>query len=83
MPAGHPDGSTHGIRLSDGTELPGPDYDDWDCLDDLERQGYVENVGTGTTPACKITEAGRALSARLRDHKAQGGRLATFRPFTS
>ena len=30
------DGARYGIRLKDGVTLPGPDYDEWDCLDDME-----------------------------------------------
>lgn len=80
MPAGHPDGSEYGIRLSDGTELEGSAYDEWDCLDDLEREGYIMSVGTGQNPAYEMTEIGHQMASRLRQHKLTEG-YSSFRPF--
>lgn len=76
-----PDGAAYGIRLSDGTELPGPAYDEWDCLDDFVREGYLLDVGTGLHRAYELTDKGKELCSRLRQHKAGGGVFSTFRPF--
>ena len=73
------DGSTHGIRLN-GEVLPGADYDEWDCLDDLEVFGLIENVGTGLNRRYRMTPTGQALAAQVRAHRANGGGVATFEP---
>ena len=74
-----PDGADFGIRLNDGTELPGPDYDEWDCIRDLECYGFLRDIGTGIRPLYRITEKGNALAAALRKHKTGGGMLVDFR----
>lgn len=71
------DGADHGIRLKD-RELPGPDYDEWDCIDDMEHAGLLEHVGTGINPAYKMTPLGSEVIAALRKHKANGGNFASF-----
>ena len=73
------DGAAYGIRLGDGTELPGPDYDEWDCLEDAEREGLIENVGTGIHPVFRMTDLGNEVAGLLRSHKANGGSLSTFK----
>lgn len=73
-----PDGSAYGIRLANGDELPGHLYDDWDCLDDFVREGYLEDVGTGLHRAYTLTAKGADLAGRLRQHKSQGGTYASF-----
>ena len=72
------DGAHYGIRLRDGTELAGPEYDEWDCLDDAEREGLIENVGTGFNPVFKMTDRGNMVFGLLRSHKANGGSFGTF-----
>lgn len=47
------------------------DHDDWDCFDDLEAAGYLENVGTGAQPRVKLTALGHAKAAELRTARAQ------------
>lgn len=56
-----------------------PDHDDLDCFDDIEAAGYIENMGTGLNPACKMTELGHEVAAKLRQHKANGNHFATFK----
>ena len=73
------DGSNYGIRLAGGDELPGPDYDEWDCIDDMEREGLLEQVGTGIHPEFKLTEHGRKVAGLLRSHKSRGKSFGTFR----
>ena len=72
------DGSGFGIWLRDGVVLPGPDYDGWDCLEDAEREGLIENVGTGFTPVFKMTVLGNKVVSMLRAHKTNGGSFTTF-----
>jgi len=62
--------------LRGGKELP--DHDDWDCVDDLEAAGLVEQTGTGLNPRVKLTELGWAVSVRLRAHKAADKRFSEF-----
>ena len=52
-------------------------HDDWDCLDDLEAAGYLE-VLTLVQGCVQLTEAGLAVAAKLREHKAKGGQFAGF-----
>lgn len=74
------DGARHGIRLAGGVEMPGPAYDEWDCIDDMEAEGLLANVGTGVNPAYRLTEKGMIVAGQLRAHKARGGRYADFEP---
>lgn len=64
------DGAKFGIRLAGGRELPGPDYDEWDCIDDLEREGLIEEVGTILHPLFKMTEKGNKIASKRRVDKA-------------
>ena len=63
--------------LAEGEELI--DHDDWDCVDDLEAAGFVEQLGTGINPVVKMTELGLKVIAAIRAHKAGGGNFALFR----
>lgn len=56
------------------------DHDDWDCIEDFEAAGLLENLNTGMNPVFKLTEKGLALAAQVRAHKAGGGHFATFEP---
>ena len=75
------DGSAYAIRLADGEEIPGPDYDEWDCIDDMKAEQLLTAVGTGIHPAHLLTERGKMVAGQLRSHKASGGNWATFRWF--
>lgn len=61
----HKPGNT---RLANGEEIG--DHDDWDCLDDLEAAGMLENVGTGVNPVIRLTEDGWAEAHKLRRQRA-------------
>ena len=74
---GNPRRETHPIRLV-GDELL-EDYDEWDCLDDLEEAGLLLIQGTGINVMLRMTDLGSKWAARVRKHKAQGGSFATFR----
>lgn len=56
------------------------DHDDWDCLDDCELLGLLENKGTGLHRVYKLTALGRLLAAQLRAHKAAGFQFHDFSP---
>ncbi len=62
--------------LKGGEELP--DHDDWDCLEDLEAAGFIEQHGTGIHPVVVFTDLGYRVVAALRIHKAQGNNFAEF-----
>lgn len=53
-------------------------HDDWCCLDDAETEGLLENVGTGIHRVYRLTPKGRAVAAKLRDHKGAGKNFASF-----
>ena len=64
--------------LAGGEELP--DHDDWDCLDDLEAAGFIEQRGTGIHPVIVMTDLGREVVTAIRKHKAtQDGNFSNFR----
>jgi len=56
-----------------------PEHDDLDCLEDLEEAGYIINLGTGFTPAYKMTKLGNEVAALLRNHKQEGKAYADFK----
>lgn len=57
-------------------------HNDYDCIDDLEEAGLIQNIGTGTNPIVRLTDLGRKIAAQLREFKAQGGSFAYFTPVT-
>ena len=80
------DGPEYPTRLKDG-EID--HHDDWSCLEDMVAAGLitaqwrVRHVGAlfGNSEAkVALTDAGQALAAQLRAHKAGGGRWANFEP---
>ena len=74
------DGAAYPIRLRNGETLPGPDYDEWDCIDDLELHGLVENIGTGLNRCYRLTFLGENLAGQVRAHKGRGKGFGTFEP---
>lgn len=56
------------------------DHDDWDCMDDCELLGLIENKGTGLHRVYKLTALGKLVAGQLRAHKMNGGNFATFTP---
>lgn len=57
-----------------------PEHDDWDCAEDIEAAGLLEDHGSGINPIWKLTPKGLEMSARLRAHKANGGNFSSFTP---
>lgn len=60
-----------------GPTIPLPDHDDMDCLLDLEAAGLVDIVSNANL-FVRLTDAGIAMAAKLREHKARGGQVAEF-----
>ena len=77
---GAPDGERRGIRLAGGVEIPGADYDEWDCMADLENNGLVGNASVDADPMYVMTDAGTEMAANLRAHTACGGAYHDFKP---
>ena len=73
------DGAKYPIRLRDGFEIPGPEYDEWDCIDDMIAAGLLEGIGTGLYPVYRLTDLGKTVAGLLRGHKSDGGTFSTFR----
>lgn len=63
-------------RLADGNVES--EHDDHDCLRDLEAAGLLKEVGTGIATVARLTTSGKALAAKLRQHKADGKSFAEF-----
>jgi hypothetical protein len=53
-------------------------HDDWDCLDDCELVGLIENTGTNLHRVYKLTTLGWTAASQLRQHKANGGNFHSF-----
>jgi hypothetical protein len=68
----------YSTRLRDGSEQML--HDDWSCLEDLEKAGLLENIGTGTNPVVKLTPRGLKVAAQLRAFKSRGGKFADYVP---
>ena len=57
-----------------------PNHDDYDCLDDLEAEGLIKNIGTGIRPVCLITVKGAKILSQLLLHKQNSGQCSGFVP---
>lgn len=71
----------YGYWNQDGTtnpELLLLDHDDYDCLDDLEKAGFVKSFGTGINPAFKLTKKGIKVCGLLTQHKQDGKNYSGF-----
>lgn len=55
-------------------------HDDWDCLDDCELSGLVENRGTALHRVYKLTPLGCKIVGQLRQHKMDGQNFHNFSP---
>jgi hypothetical protein len=53
-------------------------HDDFDCLNDLDHAGLIENLGTMLNPFVKLTEKGQRVAALLSVHKQNGGHFTDF-----
>ena len=73
------DGARYPIRLAAGETIPGPDYDEWDCSDDMEHELLIEIGGSGICPSYRMTSRGSRAAAALRAHRAAGNSNSSFR----
>lgn len=62
----------YGTRLKNKVEVFG--HDDWDCADDMEAEGLIEQVGTALQPLIRLTPYGRRCVEALRRHLGENGR---------
>ena len=69
------DGKKYPTYLKEGVAEGHTDYD---CLDDLEREGILENVGTGLNPVARLTPKGLEAWQQLSAHKQDGKRFKDF-----
>lgn len=53
-------------------------HDDYDCLIDLEREGFLVNTGTGLHPVVRLTEKGLEAWRQMTAHKQNGGNFGEF-----
>ena len=54
-------------------------HDDWDCLEDLEKAGLARLLSY-VNGFVQMTDAGLAMAAKIRVHKAKGGSFSNFTP---
>jgi hypothetical protein len=66
---------TWGTRLNDGSVLP--EHDDWDCLIDLTKAGYIEIIDIDDATV-KMTPTGLDVVQRLRIYRTGTGRYTGF-----
>jgi len=67
--------SKYPTRLKEG-EVKG--HDDWDCIDDMVKEGLLEDVGSGLNRAFTFTKLGKECASKLRQHKMEGNNFGTF-----
>jgi hypothetical protein len=70
-------GGDYNTRLQEGKELTG--HDDWDCIEDMIREGLVTWEGTGLNPVFRLTDRGIRIAHALRAHKLHGGNFGSFK----
>lgn len=70
-------GHSHTTRLREDKELAS--HDDWDCIEDMIREGLVLWEGSGLNPIFKLTDRGIRIAHALRKHKILGGNFGSFR----
>lgn len=61
--------------VADGLKLE--THDDWDCLEDLEKNGLVEII-SDVNNFVVLTPEGKKVSLLLSEHKLNGGQYAHF-----
>lgn len=67
----------YGTRIKDGS-IPDPQHDDWDCLEDLEREGLLEIISM-VNAFIRLTDEGQKVAEELRRHKMNSEQFSTFR----
>ena len=70
--------SQYGTRYDDGRT--DPLHDDWDCFDELENWGFIENRGTGMQPLVSLTPKGHAYAVQILQERDARNRAAERPP---
>ena len=65
--AGQP-GKNWPIRLTNNRQIV--EYDEWDCIKDLEFYGFVQSIGSTTNPQFLMGDLGHKMVGVLRKHLA-------------
>lgn len=68
--------SNYGTILNGGRVLP--DHDDIDCLEDLERLGFIY-IKSLVSEVAVLSPMGIIVSNQIRNHKASGGKYSDFK----
>ncbi len=68
---------TWGTKMKDGN-IPDTQHDDIDIMNDLEEAGFVKNIFTEINPIIEMTEKGREVVGKIREHKSNGGMFGNF-----
>lgn len=68
-------GDEYPTRLKDGIL---EDHDDWDCLNDMVKNGLLTQVYPTTQTAYHLTSRCKEIANQLREHKSNGGKFKTF-----
>lgn len=68
----------YGTRLNNNSFIE--NHDDWMCVQDFINAGILEGADSSLEPGdvLYLTEQGRVLANRLREHKAAGGSFSKF-----
>lgn len=66
-----------GTRMNDGS-IPDNKHDDYDVMEEMEKYGFVKNVGSGINPVIELTDLGRKTCNAIREHKGNKQNFATF-----
>jgi hypothetical protein len=76
--AARPMSPDDGSRLKDGQLVRG--HDDWNCVDDFAAVGFFDcgPVALGAGKTLRFSALGKAVAARLRQHKQEGGQFEHF-----
>lgn len=54
-------------------------HDDWDCLDDLAKHGFLTYMCIDRIAICSMTDLGHEVIVALRKHKCMGGTFSNFK----
>ena len=69
--------TAHGTKLKQGS-VPDGNHDDYDVMEELEKLGFLNNVGSGINPVIKLTKLGKKVSHYIRLHKASDKNFNSF-----
>lgn len=64
--------------LRDGSKVD--DHDDWSCVEDMEREGLLKQIGWSRNPRVRLTEKGWECVSQIRQWRASERTLDSFEP---